>query len=120
MGKLSLYIPNLQGNLSLLEGLSCSLVGHWKGTAAGSGMNLPMAILVTQTNGQWGGQINLNDMGDTFRNTQVTGRSISFVVGQSDTPFTFKGVMSQDGTTLSGTFSSPVATGNFSLSRQPS
>jgi hypothetical protein len=118
VGKLSLYIPNLQGNLSQLEGLSCSLAAHWKGTASGSGMNLPMEILVTQSNGQWGGQINLNDMGDNFRNTQVQGRSISFTVGQPDTPFTFKGTMSQDGTTLSGTFSSPVASGNFSLTRQ--
>lgn len=119
IGKLSLYIPNLQGNLSQLEGLSCSLVGHWKGTASGNGMNLPMAILITQNNGQWGGQINLNDMGDSFRNTQVQGRSITFVVGQPQTSFTFNGTMSQNGTTLSGTFSSPVASGNFSLSRQP-
>lgn len=117
--KLSSYIPNLQGNLSLLEGLSCSLAAHWKGTASGNGMNLPMAILVTQTNGQWGGQINLNDMGDNFRNTVVQGRSISFVVGQPNLPFTFRGTMSQDGTSLSGTFSSSEASGNFSLTRQP-
>jgi hypothetical protein len=119
LGKLSSYIPNLQGNLSQLEGLSCSLAAHWKGAASGNGMNLPMDTLVTQSNGQWGGQINLNDMGDNFRNTLVQGRSISFVVGQSDTPFTFRGTMSLDGTTLSGTFSSPVASGNFSLTRQP-
>jgi hypothetical protein len=119
IGKLSLYIPNLQGNLSQLEGLSCSLVGHWKGTASGNGMNLPMAILVTQNNGQWEGQINLNDMGDSFRNTQVQGRSIKFTVGQPQTAFTFNGTMSQNGTTLSGTFSSPVVSGNFSLARQP-
>lgn len=118
VGKLAVYISNLQGNLSQLEGMSCSLAAHWKGNAAGNGMNLPMSILVTQTNGRWGGQINLNDMGDNFRDTRVQGRSISFVVGQPNTQFTFSGTMSQDGTKLSGTFSSPAVSGTFSLTRQ--
>ena len=113
------YIPNLESNLSLLEKLSCSLAAHWKGSANSDGKTLPMAILVTQNNEKWEGQINIDDEGDNFRNTEVQGRNISFVVGQPNRPFTFKGTMSQDGTTLSGTFSSSEANGSFSLSRQP-
>lgn len=95
------------------------LAGVWKGTSTSNGMTLPMSVLVTLTNGQWGGQINLNDMGDTFRDVSVRGRSISFVVGQQATPFKFSGTVSPDGKTLSGTFTSSVASGSFTMSQQP-
>jgi hypothetical protein len=95
------------------------LEGVWTGTSTSNGRTLPMSILVTLTNGQWGGQINLNDQGDTFRDVSVQGRSISFVVGQPNTPFKFSGTVSSDERTLSGTFTSTVASGSFTLSRQP-
>jgi hypothetical protein len=104
---------------SRVPGPPPSHAGHWKGTAVSSGKTLPMEILVTKTGGNWGGQINLDGMGDNFRNTQVSGKNVKFTVGQNDSPFTFDGTMSQDGNSLSGSFTSPPANGTFSLKRQP-
>ncbi len=113
------FIPNMEGNLAGLQKLSCSLAGWWKGTTSANGVTFPVEILVTDTNGVWTGQINLNGGGDDLHNLMVNGRSISFSVGQGASLMNFTGTISTDGSTLAGSFS-PPAGGKFSMSRQPS
>ncbi len=113
----NIYITNLTSNFSQLEKLSCSLAGVWKGNSTGDGRTVPMQILIKNEGGQWSGLINVNDNGDSFRDTHVNSPTITFVVGNASTPFTYSGTMSNDGTKLTGTLSSSLVNGTFKLSR---
>jgi hypothetical protein len=107
-------------------GVENKLLGFFSGTATGGQVTLPMSVEITASNGSAGGQINLNDMGDTFRDVSVQGQLITFVVGTAGAPFRFSGGLSPDGKTLSGSWilsGNPTGppgptNGSFNLTRQ--
>ena len=86
LAKLSLYVPNLEGNLKLFEPLSCYIVGKWEGKRIFSflpGKELPFSVEFAANGTSYTGTMTSKDfLGATITEKlsvmQVAGQNIEF------------------------------------------
>jgi hypothetical protein len=126
LAKLSLYIPNLEGNLTLFDPLSCSIVGKWEGKRIFSFLpekEFPFSVEFTKDGSSYAGTMTSKDfLGATITEKlsvmNVSGQNIEF----DTTQFALcKGTLSPDYRQITATMLSPEGkpAGSCNLIRKP-
>ena len=101
-----------------------SLAGHWQGTIDIPGMKLEVNLdFSLKPDGSWVGDISIpaqkaQDL--PLSNISLSGKEVSFAIAGIPGNPTFKGIISDDGTKISGDFSQSGKTFSFILKREAS
>jgi len=103
---------------------SLSLAGHWHGTIEIPGMKLEVNLDFSfKPDGSWAGDISIpaqkaKDL--PLSNISMSGKEVSFAIAGVPGNPTFKGIISDDGTKITGDFSQSGKTFPFILKREAS
>jgi hypothetical protein len=102
--------------------VAAGLVGTWEGTWTYDTSGGRLVVKITASNGaslkgesMWYGTV-VGDFKDTFSKAKVKGQKVE--VGEPT--MDFEATLSEDGRTLTGTWTSPMATGGLTLTKKPS
>lgn len=100
---------------------AAALVGTWEGKWAFADMSGKLVVKIASASGDtlkgestWYGTA-VGDFQDTFTKAKVKGREVKFPEPTMD----FEATISEDGLTMTGTWTSPVASGKVTLTRKP-
>lgn len=101
--------------------VAASLVGTWEGRWSYDTMGGKLQVKITAANGAnlkgesiWFATA-VGDFKDTFSKAKVKGNKVE--VGEPT--MDFEATLSEDGQTMTGTWTSPVATGGLTLTKKP-
>jgi len=109
---------------TILPVQSLSLAGHWHGTIEIPGMKLEVNLDFSfKPDGSWAGDITIpaqkaKDL--PLSNISMSGKEVSFAIAGVPGNPTFKGIISDDGTKITGDFSQSGKTFPFILKREAS
>ncbi len=85
--------------------------GNWEAKVAGPGMEITIALTLTNTDGQWAGQVSTADLGASpLRKISISGNLVQFEYDSkvSGLPMTFAGTINEENRILDGGVSSPA------------
>lgn len=94
--------------------------GHWDGAILLPGGELGINVDLMQENGVWAGDISIplqNTEDFALSGVSVEGSQVSFLMAGVPGEPTFKGTLSEDGNTISGTFTQGGQALEFRLAR---
>jgi hypothetical protein len=95
-------------------------VGHWEGAILVPGGELGIDVDLTVEDGAWSGDISIPVQATqdfVLSEVAVEGSQVSFLMAGVPGDPTFKGILSEDGQTISGTFTQGGQSLDFRLTR---